>query len=157
MTHLNAIGLEKNQSDALVQELNTLLASYQIFYMNVRGFHWNIRGHQFFELHQKFEELYDDLLLKVDELAERILTLGSTPLHSFADYLERSKIQPVKGAMDAKTTVDSVLGAFQTLLIAQRQLLRQASEAGDEGTVAILGEYIKQQEKLVWMYSAYLG
>ena len=157
MTQLNAIGLEKNQSEALVHELNRLLASYQIFYMNVRGFHWNIRGHQFFELHQKFEELYDDLILKVDELAERILTLGSTPLHSFADYLECSSIQPVKGAIDAKTTVESVLKAFQTLLIDQRSMLRQASEAGDEGTVAILGEYIKQQEKLVWMYSAYLA
>jgi len=157
MTNLNAIGLEKNESEALVQELNKLLASYQIFYMNTRGFHWNIRGNQFFELHLKFEELYTDLQLKIDEVAERILTLGSTPLHSYADYLENSLIQPIKGAMDAKTTVEGVLKAFQILLVAQRAALKQAAESHDEGTVSILGEYIKQQEKLVWMYSAYLA
>ena len=73
------IGLDTVQSQALAAELNKLLASYQILYMNVRGFHWNIRGNQFFELHLKFEEIYNDLLLKVDALAERILTLMGYP------------------------------------------------------------------------------
>lgn len=154
---LSPIGLEQRSSDQLAVSLNNLLASYQVFYMNVRGFHWNIRGHQFFELHQKFEELYTDLQDKVDELAERVLTLNAHPLHSFVDYIERSRIAPITNAIDAQTTVGGVLSGLQTLLVQQRETLRQASELGDEGSVAIVGEYIKQQEKLVWMYGAYLG
>ena len=91
------IGLDTAQSQALAAELNKLLASYQILYMNVRGFHWNIRGNQFFELHLKFEEIYNDLLLKVDALAERILTLHGVPMHSFSDYLKVSAIPEQKG------------------------------------------------------------
>ncbi len=154
---LSLIGLDQQNSDKLALSLNDLLASYQVLYMNVRGFHWNIRGNQFFELHLKFEELYTDLQDKVDELAERILTLNAQPLHSFVDYIERSRIQPVKNATDAKSTVSGVLSGLQSLLVQQRETLRQASELGDEGTVAMIGEYIKQQEKRVWMYSAYLG
>ena len=92
------IGLDTVQSQALAAELNKLLASYQILYMNVRGFHWNIRGNQFFELHLKFEEIYNDLLLKVDALAERILTLDGVPLHSFSDYIKVSAIPRAEGA-----------------------------------------------------------
>ena len=69
---LNPIGLDTKQAEDLVNELNELLANYSVFYQNVRGFHWNIRGERFFELHVKFEELYNDLFLKIDEIAERI-------------------------------------------------------------------------------------
>ncbi len=73
----NFIGLDTEKTQSLANALNDLLSNYQIFYMNVRGYHWNIKGDNFFELHAKFEELYDDLLLKIDEIAERVLTLGS--------------------------------------------------------------------------------
>jgi starvation-inducible DNA-binding protein len=72
---LNSIGLESNQAQELITRLNDLLANYQLFYQNTRGFHWNIKGEKFFELHIKFEELYNDLQIKIDEIAERILTL----------------------------------------------------------------------------------
>lgn len=72
---MNAIGLDTDNTKELIFGLNELLADYQIFYMNVRGFHWNIKGDKFFELHVKFEEFYDDLALKIDEVAERILML----------------------------------------------------------------------------------
>lgn len=157
MTELNAIGLNSSQSKALADSLNQLLASYQVFYMNVRGFHWNISGSRFFELHVKYEELYNDLQLKIDELAERILTLGSHPMHSFADYLEHSRIQTVTQATTPEATLQGVLSALKTLLIQQREILTQAAQSDDEGTAAILGEYIKQQEKLVWMYNAVAG
>ncbi|MBB1174776.1 Dps family protein, partial [Klebsiella pneumoniae] len=64
------IGLDSKQSAKHAEALNALLANYQVLYMNVRGYHWNITGPQFFELHAKFEETYNDLLTKVDELAE---------------------------------------------------------------------------------------
>ncbi|MCO4205444.1 Dps family protein [Aeromonas taiwanensis] len=151
------IGLDTVQSQALAAELNRLLASYQILYMNVRGFHWNIRGHQFFELHLKFEEIYNDLLLKVDALAERILTLDGVPLHSFSDYLNVSAIPEQKGLHDGRACIESLLESFRELLVAQRRILGQAAEAGDEGTASILSDYVQQQEKLVWMLRAYLA
>ncbi|WP_324005407.1 Dps family protein [Aeromonas hydrophila] len=151
------IGLDTVQSQALAAELNKLLASYQILYMNVRGFHWNIRGNQFFELHLKFEEIYNDLLLKVDALAERILTLDGVPLHSFSDYLKVSAIPEQKGLHDGRACVESLLESFRELLVAQRHILGQAADAGDEGTASILSDYVQQQEKLVWMLRAYLA
>ena len=151
------IGLDTVQSQALAAELNKLLASYQILYMNVRGFHWNIRGNQFFELHLKFEEIYNDLLLKVDALAERILTLDGVPMHSFSDYLKVSAIPEQKGLHDGRACVESLLESFRELLVAQRRILAQAAEAGDEGTASILSDYVQQQEKLVWMLRAYLA
>ncbi|MFM5814475.1 Dps family protein [Aeromonas dhakensis] len=151
------IGLDTVQSQALAAELNKLLASYQILYMNVRGFHWNIRGNQFFELHLKFEEIYNDLLLKVDALAERILTLDGVPMHSFSDYLKVSAIPEQKGLHDGRACVESLLDSFRELLVAQRRILGQAVEAGDEGTASILSDYVQQQEKLVWMLRAYLA
>ncbi|MGU5677310.1 Dps family protein [Aeromonas hydrophila] len=151
------IGLDTVQSQALAAELNKLLASYQILYMNVRGFHWNIRGNQFFELHLKFEEIYNDLLLKVDALAERILTLDGVPLHSFSDYLKVSAVPEQKGLHDGRACVESLLESFRELLVAQRRILGQAADAGDEGTASILSDYVQQQEKLVWMLRAYLA
>jgi len=151
------IGLDTVQSQALAAELNNLLASYQILYMNVRGFHWNIRGNQFFELHLKFEEIYNDLLLKVDALAERILTLDGVPLHSFSDYIKVSAIPEQKGLHDGRACVESLLESFRELLVAQRRILGQAADAGDEGTASILSDYVQQQEKLVWMLRAYLA
>ena len=87
----NRIGLDATKARELAEKLNLLLANFQLFYMNSRGFHWNIKGEKFFELHLKFEELYTDSQLKIDEIAERILTLGHTPSHSYTDYLKLSK------------------------------------------------------------------
>ncbi len=151
------IGLDTQKSQQMAASLNDLLANYQVFYMNTRGFHWNIKGEKFFELHLKFEELYNDLLLKVDELAERILTLGFTPVHSYSDYLKQSDIKEQKGLNQAKATVQSVVESYEVLIRKQRAILIMASDANDEGTNALMSDYIREQEKLVWMYSAFLG
>lgn len=152
----NRIGLDIAKSQLLAEKLNRLLANYQIFYMNVRGYHWNIQGRQFFELHVKFEEEYNDLILKVDELAERILTLGHRPLHAFSDYIAQSSIKEHKQATDGKVCVEGLLAGYKQIIEMQRELLSVASDAGDEGTAALMSDYISQQEKTVWMLSAYL-
>ena len=154
---MNSIGLNKEKSIELSNQLNDLLANYQLFYMNVRGFHWNIKGHKFFELHVKFEELYNDLQIKIDELAERVLTLGETPTHSFSDYLEMSDIKSVSNVTGSEETVNSVLNSFKVIIVKQRALLQSSGDADDEGTQALMSDYIREQEKLVWMYSAYLS
>lgn len=157
MSNLNQIGLDNKAAENISHKLNLLLANYQIFYMNTRGFHWNIKGNQFFELHIKFEELYNDLFLKIDEIAERIQTLGFTPLHSYSQYLENAKLEEKTHETDGNTIVKEILDTFQTLLVDQRDILEIASEAKDEGTVDLITGYISGQEKLVWMYRAYLN
>jgi len=153
----NQIGLNTNQSNELAKELNTLLATYQMFYQNLRGFHWNIEGPSFFELHLKFEELYNDAILKVDEIAERVLTLGETPYHTFTAYLEHSSIKEAANVKDGNGTVSTTLSNLKTLLEMERKILALSGEAGDEGTNSQMSDYITQQEKTVWMLNAYLG
>ncbi|MGM0704130.1 MAG: Dps family protein [Pseudomonadota bacterium] len=157
MTDTNTIGLHEASASQLSEKLNHLLANYQIFYMNVRGYHWNVKGPQFFELHTKFEEFYTDLLAKVDEVAERILTLGHKPVHAYSDYVELSRIAEDKDVHDGEACVRGVLEGYQTLIELQREILALASDADDEGTAAQVGDYIREQEKTVWMLGAYLG
>lgn len=155
MKTINNIGLDDKASQTTARELNDLLSNYQLFYMNLRGFHWNIKGKKFFELHLKFEELYNDALIKVDEIAERVLTLSATPLHSFKKYLDTSDIKPAENVTDGEVAIDSILEALKILLSKERAILAIAANANDEGTVALMSDYIVQQEKLVWMLSAY--
>lgn len=152
----NQIGLDASGAEKLAKGLNQLLANYQIFYINARGFHWNITGNKFFELHLKFEELYNDALLKIDEVAERILTLGHTPLHTFSDYTRVSSIKEEKNVSNGTKAVKSVVKSFQTLIETERGLLDLSEKVGDEGTNALMSDYIREQEKLVWMYTSYL-
>lgn len=157
MKKLNQIGLDNEASMALSEKLNVLLANYQIFYMNVRGFHWNIKGAKFFELHVKFEELYNDALLKIDEIAERILTLGFTPLHTFPDYTEVADVAIAKNISNGEEAIKAILNGYEIILPLERQVLEMSGVVKDEGTNALMSDYIREQEKLVWMYSAFLN
>jgi len=151
------IGLDTGKTKDLSKKLNQLLCNYQLLYINTRGFHWNIKGDNFFELHVKFEELYNDLQLKIDEIAERILTLGFTPYHSFSNYLENSEVPEAQNVTDGKAALKNNLEAFEIILGLQREILDLSDEADDEGTNALMSDYISEQEKLVWMYRSYLG
>lgn len=157
MSKKNRIGLDTNKTKELAEKLNILLAKYSVFYQNTRGYHWNIKGDTFFELHVKFEELYNDLVLKIDEVAERILTLGYTPEHQYSEYVKVSKIPESQKVSDGKKAVNQILEAFKVILKIQREILDLSDEANDEGTNALMSDYISEQEKLVWMYSSYAG
>ncbi|NLF43562.1 MAG: DNA starvation/stationary phase protection protein [Bacteroidales bacterium] len=157
MKTTSRIGLDQASSMELIEKLNDLLANYQVFYQNTRGFHWNIKGEKFFELHVKFEELYTDLQLKIDEIAERVLTLGGVPLHSFNDYLNNSEVKAVQNVTDGSKCIQSILDSFKILLEKQRAILNVSAEADDEGTNAMASDYIREQEKQVWMYSSWLN
>lgn len=154
---MNAIGLNEQGSKDLAAKLNILLANYHLFYINVRGYHWNIKGEKFFELHVKFEELYNNIVLKIDEIAERIKTLGETPLHTYTDYLQQSAITERKNVSSGNDAVQDILDALKQLLLLQRDILNISAEANDEGTNALMSDYIREQEKMIWMYNAYLS
>jgi starvation-inducible DNA-binding protein len=156
MKNENAIGLGLKESKDLSEKLNELLSNYSLFYQNTRGSHWNIKGEKFFELHLKFEELYNDLLLKIDEVAERILTLGHSPIHNYSDYKKLSTIKESKHVSDGKEAVEDILNSFKVVIVLQRSIMKLSDKAGDEGTSALMSDYIRAQEKLVWMYSSFM-
>ncbi|MBI1341618.1 MAG: DNA starvation/stationary phase protection protein [Terrimonas sp.] len=157
MEKTNRIGLDVKKSSELAKSLNDLLANYSVFYQNTRGYHWNIKGDKFFELHIKFQELYNNLLVKIDDVAERILTLGHTPEHKYTHYVQVAAIPESKQVSDGVKAVAEILEAFRVLIAKQRKILSLSADIEDEGTNALMSDYIREQEKLVWMYSAYLS
>jgi starvation-inducible DNA-binding protein len=152
----NYIGIPQEKAEGLVKSLNTLLATYSVYYQNLRGFHWNITGKEFFELHIKFEELYTAAQLTIDEVAERILTLGGKPLHTFEQFLKESQITSAEGLTSAKDTVRTTLDNLNSLIRLERIVATQASDAGDDGTLDLLTPTMREQEKTTWMLRSYL-
>lgn len=153
----NFIGLEVEKANQLSEKLNQLLANYQLFYQNLRGFHWNIKGENFFELHVKFEELYNEANVAVDEIAERVLTLGGVPLHTFSDYLKLADINETQNVTNGRDAVKTIVQNFGVLISLEREILELAGNANDEGTNSLMSDYIVNSEKTVWMLNAYLG
>ena len=155
MRTLDYIKLDSAAAAKVVESLQQLLADYQVFYANLRGFHWNIKGHGFFVLHSKFEDLYNNAAEKVDELAERILMLGGVPKNKYSDYLKVSNIKEVEGVTNGDEALNNILKTYSHFIVEERKLLAVASQAGDEATVAVMSDYLKEQEKMVWMLCAY--
>lgn len=155
MKTLDYLHLNESSVNNVVAALQQLLADYQIFYTNLRGFHWNIKGHGFFILHSKFEEMYNDAAEKVDELAERILMLGGEPANKFSEYLKVARVKEVSGVSCGDEALKNILETYGQFIAEERKLLSLASEAGDEATVALMSDYLKEQEKLVWMLVAF--
>ncbi len=151
------IGLDVQKSIVLATNLNSLLANFQVYYQNLRGLHWNIQGKSFFELHVKFEELYTDSQEKIDMIAERILTLGGVPLHSFEDYLKLAKIPIGKNISKDTVAVALVLNSLSELLKIERELLVSSDDAQDEGTNSMMSDFIAEQEKTIWMLTAWMA
>ncbi|WP_010134869.1 Dps family protein [Ochrovirga pacifica] len=151
------VEIENQFSKEITKKLNVLLSNFQIHYQNLRGLHWNIKGKNFFELHTKFEEYYNDSQEKIDAIAERILTLEGTPLHTFSDYLENSNIKVGKNITQDVAAVQLVITGYKTLLEIERELLTLTDKADDEGTNALISEFISEQEKTLWMLKSWLA
>lgn len=152
---MNYLGLDTNKTKKTVGELNILLADYHLYYQKLRNFHWNIIGKNFFDLHEKFEELYDDAKLKVDEIAERILTLRYQPTSNLSEYLEQSNIKESPSDISDSKMIELLLKDHGTLLKQMRKVVETADAAGDEGTIDLIGAYIRELEKTSWMLDAW--
>ncbi len=144
-------------SNPSVEKLNALLSSYHVFYVNVRGYHWNVKGEHFFSLHTKFEELYTELQTQIDEIAERILTLGGTPLHAYSDFSQLTSVAEHKNVFDGRDCVQGVVQGLENLINEQKALIEVAETAGDQNTADLVSGYTQGQEKHIWMYKAFLG
>ncbi len=152
----NMLGLSVKESEIIIGQLDILLSNYQTYYQNLRGLHWNIRGRRFFDLHVKFEELYNDSQLKVDLIAERVLTLGGTPLHTFEDYIANNELTVGKNISNDEKAVQLIVDSLARLLQLERKILQLSADNNDEGTNAMMSDFIAEQEKTIWMMKAWL-
>ena len=132
------------------------MSNYQIYYLSLRGLHWNIRGRRFFDLHLKFEELYNDSQLKIDLIAERVLTLGGRPLRTFDDYIKFNQLPVGKNISNDVAGIELIVSSLSKLLKIEREILNIALDINDEGTNSMMSDFIVEQEKTIWMISALL-
>jgi starvation-inducible DNA-binding protein len=141
----------------VVKELNILLSDYNLYYQKLRNFHWNVNGHNFFDLHNKFEEMYDDAKIKVDAIAERILTLNFHPVSRFSDYLTMSSLSESESLISDEKMVEGLLHDHAILLEQMKKTIDLSSKAEDEGTIDLIGAYVRELEKDSWMLNAWLN
>lgn len=154
---INSLGLDKAKVEKEVEVLNVLLSNYQTYYQNLRGVHWNIKGKRFFELHVKFEELYNAAQEQVDQIAERILTLGGVPFNTLASYVKHATIPVGENVSDDDKAVRLIVDSIIALLPLERELLSLSDEINDEGTNTLVSDLIVEQEKNLWMLKSYLS
>lgn len=152
---MSYLGLDTEKTSKTVEELNTLLADYHLYYQKLRNFHWNVIGKNFFDLHEKFEELYDDAKLKVDEIAERILTLRYQPTSNLSEYLKIANLKESKSELTDSKMIETLLEDHGTMLKQMRKVIETADKASDEGTIDLIGAYIRELEKTSWMLDAW--
>ncbi len=139
----------------VVVELNVLLADYHVYYQKLRSKHWNIIGKNFFDLHEKFEEMYNDAKVKIDEIAERILTLRFHPMSKLEDYLKTSAILEEAPLKEDQDMVVDTLNDHKLLLAQMSKVIEKADAIKDEGTIDLMGAYIRELEKTSWMLNAW--
>lgn len=152
---MNYLNISEEKLLPVVVELNTLLADYHLYYQKLRNFHWNILGKNFFDLHDKFEELYVDARTKIDEIAERILTLRYHPMSNYSEYLKTSSIVESNRSLADTEMVAETLRAHRILLRQMTKVVAKADEIKDEGTIDLIGAYIRDMEKTSWMLDAW--
>jgi len=152
------IGLEETEVKPIVDHLNDLLANYHIHYQKLRGCHWNVKGGHFFTLHQKFEELYTNAQQTIDDLAERILTLGKSPYSTFSDYIRVSTIQEADTlGMNDIAMVEAIMDDFSKLIDMEREIMTLTADASDDGTNDLINSFMQFKEKNNWMLRSFCG
>lgn len=152
---MNYLGIDKKKSLETVKQLNQLLANYHVYYQNLRNFHWNVDGENFFDLHVQFEALYSDARLKIDEIAERILTLRHRPTSNMSEYLQASKIKEAGNVATDREMVSIVLENHAKLISCMRDVLKAAGDMDDEGTIDMVAGFLSALEKKSWMLDAW--
>ena len=152
---MNYLGFKKEKLQPTANALNMLLANYQVYYQNLRNFHWNVTGENFFDLHDKFEELYEDARLKIDEIAERILTLRMRPMSTMQAYIETAEIEESGVVKRPAIMVDHILENHRILIENMRMIISRAGEVTDEGNIDMVGGFLAELEKKSWMLDAW--
>ncbi len=153
MSEIN-IGISKSDRNDIADGLKRLLADSYTLYLQTHNFHWNVTGPQFRELHLMFEEHYTELATAVDDIAERIRTLGVAAPGTYKSFAELSSIDEVEGVPEAKTMVELLTKGHEQVVQTARKVLKEAQEADDESTAALVGDRMRIHEKTAWMLRA---
>ncbi len=157
MNTYRKLGFDSEESNDVVQSLNLLLANLHVHYQKLRNYHWNVTGSDFFDLHEKFEEEYNEVKVEIDEIAERIRVFGHTPASTLQSYLEMSEIKETGTDLSGTDMVKEVLSDFEILLSFMVDALEAAGEIGDVATEDMLTGYIKRTEKMHWMLTSFIS
>ncbi|MFD1706739.1 Dps family protein [Siminovitchia sediminis] len=145
------------ENQQLIELVNKQVASWTVLYTKLHNYHWFVKGPNFFTLHEKFEELYNEAALHIDELAERLLALGGEPVATLRESLELASVQEAEGKKSAEEMVQDTVSDFETLIAELKKGIELADNAGDETTGDMLLSIHQSLEKHNWMLKAFLG
>lgn len=141
-----------------VNDLNVLLADLNVFYRKLQNYHWNIIGKDFFTIHEKLEEYYDEINEQIDEIAEHILMLGGEPLGTMQDYLNTTCIKEAKNEkIKDDIMFENVIKDLETLLKKVTEIKKKADDTNNYATSSLMDEYISNYIKKLWMLKQMMG
>lgn len=155
---MNLLGLPNEGVKKVAGHLDVYLADLHILYTKLHNYHWNVEGPQFFQLHNKLEEMYDFVAEEIDEVAERILMLGQRPSASLKVYLEKSKLKEAdSAAVLGKEIAEQLLSDYSTIVKGLREGVEAAADIGDEASADLMIGALAEYEKTIWMLRAFLN
>jgi len=144
-------------STALIKEMNTQVSTWSVMYTKLHNYHWYVKGHQFFTLHAKFEELYNEATMHMDEIAERVLTLGGDPVATLKEHLDLSVVKEASGKEKSDQMVSTIVADFDNIMKSLKTGMEEAAKIGDDMTEDLLNAVYQSIEKHQWMLNAFLG
>lgn len=148
------IGIKESDRINVADGLKALLADSYTLYLQTHNFHWNVTGPQFRELHLMFEEHYTELATAVDEIAERIRTLGVIAPGTYKSLAALSSVQEVEDTPQAEEMVRILTRGHEQVVKTCRAVLSKAQDADDESSVALISDRMRIHEKTAWMLRA---
>ena len=136
----------------ITEDLNLFLSNLNVFYRKLQNYHWNIKGEDFFVVHAKLEDLYNNINEQIDEIAEHILIIGKQPLGTIKDYLEKSQIQEANNEKICSNKVyGSLLKDYSILINNAVKIKEDADNEKKYDTSALMDEYLQDFNKKSWM------
>ncbi len=143
-------------ADEIYTQLDTLLADYTTYSQKLRSYHWNVKGKRFFQLHEEFEQLYDQAGLWSDKIAERIVQLDERPTGTLAGVVQKTRLEEAEKTRLADEMVRDLISDIERLQTFKKELIDNADEEGDVATCNLLEDIVEAQEVNRWMLSAWL-
>ena len=155
---MTSTDMQKSATEAITNKLNRLLADYHVIYGHLHALHWNVEGPNFFTVHRELQSMYEQLAEYIDDVAERILSLGNRPMTTLKEYVENSELDELSSRKyDAQEVTKLVLKDLDYQISQLRSLIETSGEHNDEGTADFGVEMLRTFEKQRWFWSAFSG
>ncbi|SDZ11599.1 starvation-inducible DNA-binding protein [Evansella caseinilytica] len=140
----------------LVNAMNKQLANWNVLNTKLHHYHWYVTGNDFFTLHEKFEQLYNEAGAAIDEIAERILTIGGKPASTLSEYLRLSAIDEANGDESAQQMVAALSQDYDLFIKEITEVIELAEQVNDDPTADLFIGMKAAIQKHNWMLKAYL-